>query len=478
MILSSAYQAALDYIFNYVDYERRRTVPYTETAWNLERTRRVLAALGDPHLSLRFVHVAGSKGKGSTAANIEAVLRASGRRVGFYTSPHLHTFRERIRVDGELISQDDVVHLLAECRSAIEAVPGITTFEIITVLALLHFARQGMEWVVLEVGLGGRLDATNVVTPEVCVITPISLEHTALLGDTLAAIAREKAGIIKPGVPVVTAPQYAEALAVITEVAAQQHAPLVQVGAMWTWHCQSDRLAGQRFAVQSPLNPWGTDPLTTLSTPLLGAHQLANATTAVAACALLAERGVPISALSLRRGLAQVIWPARLEVLAAQPGAPRVVLDSAHNDSSAGLLRAALTRYFSDRPWVWVIGVSNDKDAGGILHALLPGAAAVYLTRARHPRAADPNSLLPLAAAAQPAGLIHVSSSVAEALTRALAEAPAGAVVCVAGSLFVAGEAREAWLARYPHALPTGDWAFQAEMPQPDWQVSHTEVAR
>ncbi len=235
MTLPPDYQAALDYIFNYVDYERRRSVPYTETAWDLARTRRALHALDDPHLGLRYVHVAGSKGKGSTAANVDAVLRASGLRTGFYTSPHLHTFRERIRIDGQLIGQEDVVRLLDRCKLAIESVPGITTFEIITLLALLHFAQQAVDWVVLEVGLGGRLDATNVVTPAVSVITPISYEHTALLGDTLDLIAREKAGIIKPGVPVVVAPQHAEALAAIEEVAARQQARLILAGRNWTW---------------------------------------------------------------------------------------------------------------------------------------------------------------------------------------------------------------------------------------------------
>ena len=289
--LPTDYQAALDYIFNYVDYERRRSVPYTETAWNLDRARRVLAALGNPHERLRFVHVAGSKGKGSTAANVESILRASGFRTGFYTSPHLHTFRERIRIDGQLIDRADVVRLLAECKSAVEAVPAITTFEIITVLALLHFAQQQVDWVVLEVGLGGRLDATNVVTPAVSVITPISYEHTALLGNTLDLIAREKAGIIKPGVPVVVAPQHDEALAAIQAVADQQGARLILAGRDWTWRSVADTLDGQVFDIEYAADPAVpsfakiTAPVlartfSSLHTPLLGTHQLANATVA------------------------------------------------------------------------------------------------------------------------------------------------------------------------------------------------------
>lgn len=478
MTLPPDYQAALDYIFNYVDYERRRSVPYTETAWDLKRTRRVLHALGDPHLALRYVHVAGSKGKGSTAANVDAVLRASGLRTGFYTSPHLHTFRERIRVDGRLIEQADVVRLLAQCKPAIELVPGITTFEIITVLALLHFAQQGVQWAVLEVGLGGRLDATNVVTPDVSVITPISYEHTALLGDTLDLIAREKAGIVKPGVPVVVAPQHDEALAAIVEVAARQGSPAILVGRDWTWRAVEDSRAGQRFAVQAAASPWAGDRLTDLHTPLLGAHQLANATTAVAACAELARRGAPISADSLRRGLAAVVWPGRLEVLVVPPPAQQVVvLDSAHNEASVRLLRSALAHYFPGRSLHLIAGISNDKDASAILAELLPGAETVVLTRSRHPRAADPVELAPLAARFLPAGRVTVARSVQEALAQALSFAGPGAIVCVAGSLFVAGEGREAWLALFPASLPAGDWAYEAEAPAPGWHVAQSSVA-
>lgn len=483
MTLPPDYQAALDYIFNYVDYERRRSVLYTEAAWDLARTRRVLHALGDPHLGLRIVHVAGSKGKGSTAANVDAILTAAGLRTGFYSSPHLHTFRERIRVDGQLIAPQDVVRLLAQCQPAIEAVPGITTFEIMTVLALLHFAQQQVDWVVLEVGLGGRLDATNVVTPAVSVITPISFEHTALLGDTLDLIAREKAGIIKPGVPVVVAPQEAEAQAVFQEIAAAQGARLVQVGRDWRWQALSDGLDGQTFAVHSAASPWPLDELRELRTPLLGAHQLANATTAIAACAELASQGAPITAASLRRGLSQVVWPCRLEVLAA-PAAQlpvqdqvsgmgaTVVLDSAHNDASARLLRAALGHYFAGRPLVYVLGVSNDKDAAGILAELLPGAAAAVLTCSRHPRAADPRELAPLAERYLPGDRVSIVDSVADALAQALALAGPETVICLTGSLFIAGEAREAWLARHPGYFPAGDWVYAAEPPAPDWQVT------
>lgn len=496
MTIPADYQAALDYIFNYVDYERRRSVPYDEIAWDLDRARRVLAALGDPHQRLRFVHVAGSKGKGSTAAMIEAVLRASGgqRRptpalasersagasVGFYTSPHLHTFRERIRIDGRLLDREDLIRLLAQSRPAIEAVPGITSFEIITVLALLHFAQQQVDWVVLEVGLGGRLDATNVVAPAVSVITPISYEHAALLGNTLAEIAAEKAGIVKPGVPVVSAPQAAEALAVIRETCRERAAPLVEVGRDWTWQPEAEGLDGQVFSVscrlarQSDRAEAGLpETLRRLQIPLLGSYQLANATTAVAVCRELAGAGLAVDEDGLRRGLAGVYWPGRLEVLQRpEPGRPAVVVDSAHTGHSARLLRAALAGYFPGLKPVWVFGASNDKDIDAILAELAPAADQVFTVRSRHPRAADDGELAALAMQHAAPERVHAAGRVADGLAQALERADDRSLVCITGSLFVVAEAREAWLAGNPLALSPADWARQAEPPEPTWQVS------
>lgn len=491
MSLSPSYQAALDTIYNYVDYERRRNVAYTEAAWDLQRTRRVLAALGDPHRRYHIVHVAGSKGKGSTAAAIESILRAAGLRTGFYTSPHLHTFRERIRVDGQLIERAAVAALLEQCLPAIESVPGITTFEIMTVLALQYFAARGVDWAVLEVGLGGRLDATNVVSPDVSVITRISLEHTALLGDTLDEIAREKAGIIKPGAPLVVGPQAAEALEAILEIAAERNAPATVIGRDWSWQALSASFAGQVFTVTQAA-PAVAQPASNgaaggqslarafrgLATPLLGAHQLANQTTAVAACVELARQGVAIDEGAIRRGLATVRWPARLEVLqAGDADSAAVVVDSAHTVESAYLLCDALDEFFPGRRLQVVLGISSDKDAGAILAAFAARGAALHLTRSRHPRALDPQKLAEAAAGLGAAADVATYASVPEALAGALNRADGATVVCVAGSLFVAAEGREAWLARHPDALPADDWARQAEPTAPEWQVSQQPAA-
>lgn len=486
MSLSPSYQAALDYIYNYVDYERRRSVDYTEAAWNLGRMRGVLAAVGSPHLRYRIVHVAGSKGKGSTAAAIESILRTAGLRTGFFTSPHLHTFRERIRVEGALIRRDELVALLEQCKPAIESVPGITTFEIMTMLAMMHFAARQVQWAVLEVGLGGRLDSTNVVVPDVSVITRISLEHTALLGNTLGEIAREKAGIIKPGVPVVVAPQTAEALAAIAEVASERRAPLTLVGRDWIWESVSTSFAGQVFSVQHNLGAAAQSAssgaagvrslpsvISDLATPLLGAHQLANQTTAVATCAELARQGVAIDEAMIRRGLAAVCWPGRLEVLqAGDADDAAVVIDSAHTVESAHLLCDALAEFFPGRRLQMILGVSNDKDARAILAAFASHGAALHLTRSRHPRAMDPHELASLAAGLPGAAGVAVYGSVQEALISVLRAADSGAVLCIAGSLFVAAEGREAWLELHPGAFSADDWAHEAESMAPEWQVS------
>ncbi len=229
------YREAIEYLHSLTDYEKRRIERYSPQTLDLSRVERLLESLGNPHRAYRSVHIAGTKGKGSTSAMIEAVLRAAGYRTALYTSPHLHTFRERIRIGPDPIAREEVVALVEELRPLIARVPGVTTFEAITAMAFAYYARKQVEVAVVEVGLGGRLDATNVLLPEVSVITSLSLDHTYLLGDTLPQIAAEKAGIIKPGTPVVTAPQRLEALAVIEETARQKRAPLTVVGRDWAW---------------------------------------------------------------------------------------------------------------------------------------------------------------------------------------------------------------------------------------------------
>lgn len=438
------YREALAYIYHFTDYEKRGFAVYAPEFYNLDRVHHLLALLGEPHRAFRSIHIAGTKGKGSTAAMAEAMLRAAGYRTGLYTSPHLHTFRERIQTGGELIPEAEVVRLVKAMQPLVSRVADITTFEVMTGLAFAWFAEQGVEWAVVEVGLGGRLDATNVVTPAVAVLTSISYDHTAILGDTLSQIATEKAGIIKRGVPVVSAPQADEALAVIEETCREREAPLTLVGRDWGWQADRSTLDGQAFAISH-----GQERLEGLWLPLLGEHQLVNATTAVAA---VVGSGAAVSAAAIHQGLRAVYWPARLEILNRGPW---VVADSAHNGDSAQKLRAALQALFGERRLTVVLGASTDHATPEMLMVLLAGAERAIATRARHPRAADPAWLQ---ARAQTMGYyLQVSQTVPQALEMALAAAGPDDLICCTGSVFVAAEARAAWLARQGVPLPPSD---------------------
>ncbi|HYN88535.1 MAG TPA: Mur ligase family protein, partial [Ardenticatenaceae bacterium] len=324
------YQAALDYVWGLVNFETHP--PETRAPYTLDRFRDFLSRLGNPEQAILAVHIAGSKGKGSTSAMIEAVLRAAGYRVGFYTSPHLHTPLERIRIGGQMIPEDEFAALVARLRPVAGSLDEVTTFEFLTALGFVYFAEQKVDVAVIEVGLGGRLDATNLVNPLVAVITPISLEHTKVLGGTIEEIALEKAGIIKPGIPVVSAPQTETARAVLLQTAAECNAPIILVGKHWSWTRGVQSAEAQRFSVE--FHPSGRPAASAneaalrreagpdvlfryvdLAIPLLGLHQLDNATTGIAALELLKQRGFPTSVAALRRALAGVEWPARVELL-------------------------------------------------------------------------------------------------------------------------------------------------------------------
>ncbi len=443
----TSYRDALAYIYSFTDYEKRGFAIYAPEFYDLERVRRLLVLLGEPHRAFQAVHVAGTKGKGSTAAMIESVLRAGGYRTGLYTSPHLHTFRERIQVCGALIPEDDVVRLVEQMRPLVSQVADITTFEVMTSLAFSWFAEQGVEWAVAEVGLGGRLDATNVLTPAVAVITSLSYDHIAVLGDTLALIAAEKAGIVKPGVPVVSAPQPDEALAVIEATCRRHGAPLTLVDRDWTWQPRASDLDGQAFSLHH-----GQQTIAGLWLPLLGEHQLINAATAMATLSLLAESGMTLSHAAVREGLRSVYWPGRLEILGR---APLVVADGAHNGDSAQKLVAALRALDSFRRWIVVLGGSADHLTPELMGPLLSGASRAIATRSRHPRAADPVWLQ--TRAAELGFHLEVCEPVAHALALALDGAGPEDLICCTGSLFVAAEARAAWFTRQGVPLPPSD---------------------
>ncbi len=378
----------------------------------LERMERALAALDHPERALRILHVAGTNGKGSTCAMAAAALRAAAHRTGLYTSPHLVRFNERIALDGEPVDDGTLARLTGEVRRACPWHDAggegerLTYFEFATLLALLHFAQAGADAVVLEVGLGGRFDATSVVRPLVCAVSRIGLDHTELLGETLAAIAREKAGIFKAGVPAVVAhDQPPEAMAALRSEARRRGAALTVAA------------AGYPGPIALP-----------------GAHQQANAALAAAALRLLDAAGLAVPEEAVARGIATARWPGRLELVNG------VLLDGAHNPDGAAALAAALSTLHPGRPVELVFGVLTDKDHARMLATLGPVVRALHLVAPRSPRARATASFRELAASK--VERVDEHATVAEAIACARSAAADGALVCVAGSLYLVGEAR------------------------------------
>jgi dihydrofolate synthase/folylpolyglutamate synthase len=473
------YQSALEYLYGLTDYEKERIARYDPDTLDLTRVRRVLARLGDPQTRFPAIHIAGTKGKGSVAAMCAAALQAGGLQTGLYTSPHLHTFRERIRIDAKPISEEALVALEQECRPAFDTEPELTTFEAITALAFVYFAQSQVDFAVIEVGLGGRLDATNVITPEVSVITSLSYDHTYLLGDTLADIAREKAGIVKPGVPVVTAPQDGEALSVIERICAERGAPLTVIGRDWRWQLSAAapdqspfRLDGQSFELRHPNDPSPLEGKYTI--PLLGRHQVNNAAVAIAALELVRQDGIALSIEHIHEGLASTRWPGRFEILHRDPP---VIVDCAHNADSASKLAAALAEWFPDLRWTFVLGASRDKDVAGILRALAPLTGRLVTTKSSHARAMSGTKIADLAADILPeAGLsqaeVHITDNLTQALRIALdgdfpSNGPSALTeplkinprgpVCITGSIFAVADARYIWAHLTGGELPESD---------------------
>jgi len=467
------YQAALTFLQGLTDWERSPAQVLAPQNYDLRRVRSLLARLSNPHLGRSTVHIAGSKGKGSTAAMVASILKAAGYLTGLYTSPHLHSFCERIASDGEPISPADFARLTAIVASAVEAENSearygrVTTFEALTALAFLYFRERegwplampigprhgesplatagghariekgGGLWQVLEVGMGGRLDATNVVDDkDVCIITALGLEHTAVLGDTVDKIAAEKAAILRPGVPVVLAPQsYPEATAVVKATAAKLGAPVVDVARAYRWQVVGRTLEGQSLRL------WGPRGQYELWLPLLGSHQVENAACAIAAVELLQVQGLQLPAGALAQGLSAVRWPGRLEVLQREP---LLVADGAHSGESARRLAQALREHFAFDRLILVIGTAGDKDIAAIAGELAPLAQRVIATRSRHPRAAAPETVA--AAFAREGIAVQMAEDVERALATAMAEAGTRDLICAAGSLHLVAEAREALL--------------------------------
>ncbi len=395
METETAYNLALDYLYSFVDYSLKKSSELAKADFNLERMRALMALLGSPEKNYPILHVAGTKGKGSTCALMASALTAAGYKTGLYTSPHLQDYVERIQVDGQPISHPQLVELVEQVKPHVAAVPKLTTFEITTAIGLLNFAKANVDAAVIEVGLGGRLDATNVVTPLVAVITSLSYDHMAVLGNTLTLIAGEKAGIIKPGIPVVSSPQVDEARVVLERVAGELHAPLTIVGREVLFATGEHSLDGQTLSVFKKMETGdqrqgskNTQESVILRLPLLGQHQVVNAATAYAA---LKASGLKVSDEAIARGFARVKWPCRFEIVRHEPP---VILDSAHNQDSFEKLAQTLDDYLPGRQVILIFGSSEDKDVAGMLTALKGRLNIVLATKAIHPRALEPKMIV------------------------------------------------------------------------------------
>lgn len=466
----STYDEAIEWLMSFADFERGSLPRRSRPSFALDRIHSLLRRLGNPQLGRRTVHIAGSKGKGSTAAAIESVLRAAGQRTGMFTSPHLHSFCERIRIDGASLPEDRFAELAHELRPHVKAElaeqPGhISTFELLTALAFHVFRVHEVDVQVVEVGLGGRLDCTNVFgEKDLAVITSLSYEHTEILGERIEQIAAEKAGILTAGtLGAVLGPQRAPAAAAVVRNAADDvPTPLVDVAAAYGWETAGVEHWGQWFRLVRRTPRPGEAAELLLLTPLLGRYQIENAVTAVAAVDLLRLQGMEIPNAAVHTGLATVEWPGRLEelqwpaVIGGGRPSPRLVVDGAHNGESVHRALDALAEYFPYERLVVVLGVLGDKALDAIAAVVAERAAALVLTASDHPRSRRAEEIGP--AFADWSGSVAVAHSVESALAaaRELAGGEDG-LVAVLGSLSLAAAARAA-----VHGTVAGDVAEAA----------------
>lgn len=403
----------------------------------LENVLALASVLDEPQTKFPAAHIAGTNGKGSTAAMTARIAEAAGLRVGLYTSPHLVSITERIRVNGKEIAPDDFARLASVVRAAAERLvderilPAAPTFfEQVTMIAYLYFAEENVDLAVLEVGLGGRLDATNICEPIVTAITPVGFDHQQYLGDTLASIAGEKAGIVKPGVPVVVAPQHEEAMRAIVRRCETLKAPLIATSAPLELEAADDpeNIGRYRFRYRTPHGEY------TAQLGLRGRHQIANAVTAIHIAEQLQRAGFDIPSSAILEGLSNAEWPGRLEMIRISPSQAPLLLDGAHNADGAHALRDFLDEHFHSTPITILFGAAADKAIGEMSEILFPPASQIIVTRIASPRAADPNEIAEIAHR----DVICIENA-GQALDKALRITPLDGLVCVCGSLFLVG---------------------------------------
>lgn len=443
-----AYTKAIEFLMTHTDYEKMRVVRYNTTTFSLERMRTLLKHLGNPHTKFKTAHVAGTKGKGSTCHMLAAMLQAGGLKTGLYTSPHLIDMRERIRINSELIGHEELVELVKRVEPVLKRMAHTgerpTFFEIFTAMSFCHFADQKVDIAVIETGMGGRLDSTNVITPEVCAVTSISKDHMAILGNTVSKIAEEKAGIFKKDIPALTCQQDIDVMNVFRRVAASAKTNLAIVG--------QDLEFSFRFEITRPIGPHMRVCLTTetnrfehLAVPLMGEHQAVNCGLALAMLDRLKQRGLNFELNKALEGLSRVKIPGRLEVVSQTP---HVIIDGAHNAASLQAVFRGIGQHIPYDSMVVIFGCNCDKDIDGMLEQLSLGADKVIFTRSsNNPKAADPLELSNLYTERY-GKMAQVAETFARAMEIAARAITREDVVAVTGSFYLIGEAKQFFDAR------------------------------
>jgi len=430
------YEESINYLLSFTDYEKLPGIAYTAANYNLGRMEALLAPLGNPHLGTKTIHIAGTKGKGSTAAMVASVLDNAGYRTGLYTSPHLHIIRERARINGEMISEEDFASLVTEIEPVAaeinrKAESGqLTTFELLTAVVFTYFKRNRVDFQVLEAGMGGRLDATNVAKGDVCIITSISLDHTEILGDTVEKIAFEKAGIINPGSTVINFPQPQGVTGVIKSVCRDRNAVLIQVGRDIVWERSGGDIYFQSVKMVSRKETYF------VKLPLPGDFQMENAAAAALTVETMAGMGYKITAENIINGINRVSWPGRMQILQEKPF---IIADGAHNDYSMRRLVESIRKYFKSKNYLVILGTSVDKDIKGMAAELAGFADRIIVTRSTHPRAASSDKIRK--AFAEYNLMVQVADDVPAAIALAQSEADNDDLILITGSLFIVGEA-------------------------------------
>ena len=428
------YQSALDYIYSFIDFSLTRNLRYSAANFDLSRMQDLVDLLGNPEQSYAVVHVAGTKGKGSTCAMIASILSAQGYKVGFYSSPHMIDFKERIRVNDVQITSEEVVSLVESMRKKIEMVKGISTFEITTALAFQYFFEKQVDIAVIEVGMGGRLDATNVVHPILTAITSISLDHTMILGDTIAKIAKEKAGIIKERVPVVIAKQSKEAKEVISDLARKANSQIIDIEHDLDWKQVAYSLEKQSFQIEEKkLEESSHTPTYTMT--LLGDHQLDNALTAYAVVKNLPPQ-YHVSEAAISAGFRKAHWTGRFEVISKSP---MIIIDGAHNPYSFEKLSQTIQKYLPGEKVALIFGASEDKDVPQMIEIISPFVEKIIYTRSDHPRAMSREDFLAILTPQQ------LQEFCFEELETLITEIKRNTddIYLAAGSIFIAGAVKQ-----------------------------------